>query len=244
VSRADRPSSVTSRNGVGDRSGNRSTEAVPEGPYGDEFRYVSDMASAPVHPVGGLELGYCRVSTTKQSLERQLDALAEVGLSGERVYVDKKTGVTVERPGLTKLLAYARPGDTIVACTLDRLGRNLREVLNLVHDLSEKGIGVRTLADPISVNTADEGMARVAFLLLALFAEMERTFAAERAAHARAVAEAKGRHIGRPAAWPADKIDYARLLREQGNSLGEIASKTGIPKTSLHRYLTLATQHE
>jgi DNA invertase Pin-like site-specific DNA recombinase len=61
------------------------------------------------------------------------------------------------------------------------------------------------------------------------------------AAHTRAVAEAKGRHIGRPTAWPADKIDYARLLREQGNSLGEIASKTGIPKTSLHRYLTPAT---
>jgi DNA invertase Pin-like site-specific DNA recombinase len=118
-----------------------------------------------------------------------------------------------------------RPGDTIVAYTLDRLGRNLREVLNLVHDLSEKGIGVRTLADLIPINTADEGMARIAFLLLALFAEMERTFTAERAAHARAVAEAKGRHIGRPTAWSADKIDYARLLREQGSSLGEITSE-------------------
>ncbi|WP_228815073.1 hypothetical protein [Nocardia cyriacigeorgica] len=57
-------------------------------------------------------------------------------------------------------------------------------------------------------------MARIAFLLLALFAEMERTFTAERAAHARAVAEAKGRHIGRSTAWPDDKIDYARLLRD------------------------------
>jgi DNA invertase Pin-like site-specific DNA recombinase len=122
--------------------------------------------------------------------------------------------------------------------TLDRLGRNLREVLNLVHDLSEKKIGVRTLADPIPINTADESMGRIAFLLLALFAEMERTFTAERAAHARAVAETKGRRIGRPTAWPDDKIDYARLLREQGKSLGEITTKTGIPKTSLHRYLT------
>jgi DNA invertase Pin-like site-specific DNA recombinase len=110
-------------------------------------------------------------------------------------------------------------------------------VLNLVHDLSEKRIGVRTLADPIPINTADEGMARVAFLLHVLFAEMERTFTAERATHARAVAGSKDRHIGRPAAWPDDKIDYTRLLREQGCSLGEIATKTGIPKTSLHRYL-------
>ena len=83
-------------------------------------------------------------------------------------------------------------------------------------------------------------MARIAFLLLALFAEMERTFTAERAAHARAVAEAVGRQIGRPVAHPEDKIEYARLLKAQGGSLGVIATKTGIPKTSLHRYLAPA----
>ncbi len=121
--------------------------------------------------------------------------------------------------------------------TLDRLGRNLREVLNLVHDLAGRGIGVRSLADPLPISTADEGMARIAFLLLALFAEMERTFTAERAAHARAVAEAAGRHIGRPVAHPEEKIEYARLLKGQGRSLGQIAAKTGIPKTWLHRYL-------
>jgi DNA invertase Pin-like site-specific DNA recombinase len=75
-------------------------------------------------------------------------------------------------------------------------------------------------------------------MLLALFAEMERTFNAERAAHARAVAQATGRHIGRPVAHPTDKIEYARLLRAEGISLSKIAAKTGIPKTSLHRYLT------
>lgn len=206
---------------------------------------LSGMVRPPIRPAGGLELGYVRVSTTKQSLERQLDALAKAGLPEERIYVDKKTGATVDRPGLTTLLHYARPGDTIVTHTLDRLGRNLREVLNLVHEVNEKNIDVRTLADPIPINTADEGMARIAFLLLALFAEMERTFTAERASHARDVAEANCRRIGRPTAWPDDKIDYARLLRQQGKSLGEIASKTGIPKTSLHRYLAPVTKpHE
>ena len=189
------------------------------------------------HSSRELELGYARVSTTKQSLERQLNALGAAGITDEHIYVDKKSGATVERPGLTNLLSYARPGDTIVVHTLDRLGRNLREVLNLVNDLNEKNIGVRSLADPLPINAADEGMGRIAFLLLALFAEMERTFTAERAAHARAVAEAAGRRVGRPVAHPADKIDYARLLKQQGGSLGEIAAKTGIPKTSLHRYL-------
>ncbi|WP_317888972.1 recombinase family protein [Salinispora fenicalii] len=146
----------------------------------------------------------------------------------------QKSGTTINREGLAALLRYARAGDTIVVHTL---GRNLREVLNLVHDLAEKRIGVRSLADPLPINTIDEGMGRIAFLLLALFAEMERTFTAERAAHARAAAEAKGRHVGRPIAHSADKIEYARLLKAQGTSLGKIAAKTGIPKTSLHRYL-------
>jgi DNA invertase Pin-like site-specific DNA recombinase len=189
-------------------------------------------------PLRGLDLGYVRVSTTKQSLERQLDALAVAGIAGDRIFADKKTGATIEREGLSALLAYARRGDTIVVHTLDRLGRNLREVLNLVHELSGKGIGVRSLADPMPINTADEEMGRIAFLLLALFAEMERTFTTERAAHARAVAEAAGRHVGRPVAHPADKIEYARLLKAGGTSLGKIAEKTGIPKSSLHRYLT------
>ena len=106
-----------------------------------------------------------------------------------------------------------------------------------VHRRAGRGIGVRSLADPLPINTGDEGMGRIAFLLLALFAEMERTFTAERAAQARAVAEASNRHIGRPIAHPADKIEYAQLLRGQGSSLGVIAAKTGIPKSSLHRYL-------
>ena len=170
-----------------------------------------------------------------------LDALTAAGIPAERTWTDKKTGTTIERDGLNQLLAYARPGDTVVVHTLDRIGRNLREVLNLVHDLAARGIGVRSLADPLPISTADEGMGRIAFLLLALFAEMERTFTAERAAHARAVAETAGRQVGRPVAHPAEKIEYARLLHGGGASLSQIAAKTGIPKTSLHRYLRAGT---
>lgn len=210
---------------------------VPKMRFSADFRYDLRMATAVPHPPAGLDLGYARVSTTKQSLERQLNALTADGIPDEQIFTDKKSGTTINREGLAALLRYARAGDTIVVHTLDRLGRNLREVLNLVHDLAEKRIGVRSLADPLPINTTDEGMGRIAFLLLALFAEMERTFTAERAAHARAAAEAKGRHVGRPIAHSADKIEYARLLKAQGTSLGKIAAKTGIPKTSLHRYL-------
>ncbi|MEU7768141.1 recombinase family protein [Nocardia sp. NPDC049190] len=195
------------------------------------------MVKVDQHPAGDWDLGYARVSSTKQSLGRQLAALADAGIPDPRIYVGKKTGATVDRPGLVRLLAYVRPGDRIVVHTLDRLGRNPREVLNLIHDLRERGIGVKSLADPVRIDTADEGMGRAAVLLLALFAEMERTFTAERAAHARMVAEAAGRRVGRPVAYSDDRIEYARLLRQENLSLAEIAKKTGIAKTSLHRYL-------
>ncbi|MFD9948994.1 recombinase family protein [Nonomuraea sp. NPDC059023] len=115
--------------------------------------------------------------------------------------------------------------------------RHRRKVLDLVHDLSERGVSIRSLVDPLPINTTDEGMARIALLLLAPFAEMERTFTAERAAHARTVAEAAGRQVGRPVTHPEDKIEYARLRKAEGRSLGTISAKTGIPKTPPHRYI-------
>ena len=85
---------------------------MPEQPYGDDLRY-----GPPV------ELGYARVSTVKQDLDRQVDALQQAGIAPERIFLDKKSGATTDRPGLKAALAHARGGDVIVAHTLDRLGR-------------------------------------------------------------------------------------------------------------------------
>ncbi|PRZ11751.1 recombinase family protein [Nesterenkonia sandarakina] len=186
-----------------------------------------------------MELGYARVSTAKQDLDRQIDALREVGIAAERIYVDKKSGSTVNRPGLTAALEYAREGDVIVVHTLDRLGRTVRDTLNLIHDLAERGVGVRNLADPIKVDSSnpEDPMAQLAVVLLALFGQMERTYTVERAAHARAVATAKGRRVGRPSVVDPDKLAYAEHLRESGHTIAEIVTKTGITRTSLYRHL-------
>jgi len=131
-----------------------------------EFRYVRRVL-----------LGYCRVSSTSQSLDRQIDAVVQAGVPAERIYTDKKSGVTVDRAGLKELLGYARSGDVIIVHTLDRLGRTVRDTLNLIHDLTSRGVGVRNLADPIRVDSTDptDPMAQLAVVLLALFAQMERT---------------------------------------------------------------------
>ena len=186
-----------------------------------------------------MDLGYARVSTAKQDLDRQIDDLRQVGIAAERIYVDKKSGATTDRPGLTAALAYAREGDVIVVHTLDRLGRTVRDTLNLIHDLAERGVGVRNLADPIKVDSTNpnDPMAQLAVVLLALFGQMERTYTLERAAHARAVATAKGRRIGRPSVVDADKLAYAVHLRETGHTMAQIVAKTGITRTTLYRHL-------
>jgi DNA invertase Pin-like site-specific DNA recombinase len=111
--------------------------------------------------------------------------------------------------------------------------------LNVVHELKERGVGVRTLADPLPIDTSnpDSPMAQLAVVMLALFGEMERTYAAERASHARAVASAHGRRTGRPSVVDADKLEHAALLRDKGFSMKEITAKTGLKRTTLYRHL-------
>ncbi|MCZ1073312.1 recombinase family protein [Rhodococcus sp. A5(2022)] len=186
-----------------------------------------------------MQLGYARVSTTKQELDRQIDALTTAGVAPDDIYVDKKSGATTDRPGLTSLLKYARDGDVIVVHTLDRLGRTVRDTLNLIHDLHERGVGVRSLADPIRIDSSDPDnpMAQLAVVLLALFGQMERTYSLERAAHARSVATAKGRRTGRPSVVSQAQLAYATQLRDGGATVADIVTKTGLTRSTLYRHL-------
>jgi len=184
-----------------------------------------------------VELGYARESTAKQDLERQVDALTAVGIAPERIYLDK-SGAPVDRPGLRAVLGFARRGDVIVVHTLNRLGRTVRDTLNLIHELTERGVGVRNLADPIKVDSTDPaGAMGQLVVLLALFAQMERTYTCERAAHARAVAAAHGRQVGRPSLLDPAVLAYAAHLRDVGHTMAQIVAKTGMTCSSLYRYL-------
>lgn len=187
-----------------------------------------------------MDIGYARVSTAKQDLDRQIEALRSEGIADKYIYVDKRSGSTTNRPGLQEALDQAREGDVIVVHTLDRLGRTVRDTLNLIHDLASRGVGVRNLADPIRIDSAnpDDPMSQLAVVMLALFGQMERTYAVERAAHARAVATSKGKRTGRPSVIDPAKLAYAAHLRDQeGLSISEIVKATGITRTSLYRHL-------
>ena len=186
-----------------------------------------------------MEFGYARVSTTHQDLERQIVALRECGIPDERIFTDRKTGATLDRPGFADLLSRVREGDTVVAITLDRLGRNLRECLNTVHEQRELGVGIKTLKDPIPIDTSDSSpMAEIAVALLALFAHMERVFMRERAAHAREVAEAKGARAGRPRKLTTAQLAAARAALDAGQPVGDVAPAFGVSRATLYRYLS------
>lgn len=187
-----------------------------------------------------MEIGYARVSTSHQDLARQVDALEKAGIPAERVYVDKATGSNMQRPGWQAALDYARSGDTLVCYTLDRAGRSVLDVLQTVATLRERGIGLRTLADPLPIDTSGDGgpMAELALVLLSLFGQMEVTFNRERSAHAREVARANGRQVGAPTVVDPAKLAFAVHLRdEQGATMAEIVRKTGLSRATLYRHM-------
>jgi DNA invertase Pin-like site-specific DNA recombinase len=122
---------------------------------------------------------------------------------------------------------------------LDRLGRTVRDTLNLIHELDGRNIRLRTLADPFKIDTTakDDPMNQLALVILALFGQMERTYAAERTAHARAVSLSQGRRAGRPSVVTTDQLEHAALLREKGTSMAKISAKTGLTRSTLYRHL-------
>jgi DNA invertase Pin-like site-specific DNA recombinase len=134
---------------------------------------------------------------------------------------------------------YARDGDTIDATNLDRLGRNLRECLNIIHDLRQQGIGIKTLNDPLPIDTTDNSpMAELAVALLALFAHMERVFMRERAAHAREIAAAQGKQPGRPRKLDPNQLAAARAALAANQSVKQVATAFGVSRATLYRHLT------
>lgn len=187
-----------------------------------------------------MQIGYARVSTAHQDLARQIDALEKAGIPADRIYVDKATGSNMQRAGWQAALDYAREGDTLVCYTLDRAGRSVLDVLSTVKTLRDRGIGLRTLADPLPIDTSGDGgaMAELALILLSLFGQMELTYGRERAAHARAVAAANGRQVGRPSVVDPKKLAYAVHLRDvDGVSMSEIVERTGLSRATLYRHM-------
>jgi DNA invertase Pin-like site-specific DNA recombinase len=182
-------------------------------------------------------LGYARVSTSHQTLDQQHDALKAAGV--ERIFDDVMSGTRDDRPGLAALLDYAREGDSVTVVALDRLGRSLSGIVRTVEDLSSRGIVLRSLREGVDYSTA---VGRMVAGIFAALAEYERTLINERATAAREAARVRGRQVGRPRSLTDDQVEQARILRDGGRPMREVAETLGISEATLYRALREVTR--
>lgn len=183
-----------------------------------------------------MKIGYARVSTKDQNLDLQLDALTKARC--EKIYREKISGAGKERPELQKMFENIREGDVIVIWKLDRLGRSLRYLVEIVNDLMTKKVGLQSLNDPIDTTTPQ---GRLAFNIFGSLAEFEREVIRERTRAGLEAARARGRQGGRPKGL-SDKAQQKAMVaetlyKEQKLTVQQIAEQLNISKATLYSYL-------
>lgn len=183
-----------------------------------------------------MHFGYARISTPAQDASLQHDALRQAGC--ERIFTDTASGAKADRPELTKCLEQLRTGDTLYIWKLDRLGRSLKHLVQLIEDLNAKGIGLVSINDPIDTTTAQ---GRLVFNIFASLAEFERELIRERTQAGLKAARARGRKGGRPAGLTKaaqQKAIVAETLYKQGElSVTAICEELSISRTTFYKYL-------
>ncbi len=180
-----------------------------------------------------MKIGYSRISTQEQNADLQFDALRQAGC--EKFFSDKVSGSKADRPGLAAALEYARTGDSLVVWRLDRLGRNLKHLLEVVEGLEKNGIGFVSLQDGFDTTTNG---GKLFFHIFGALAEFERSLIQERTKAGLEAARARGRIGGRKEKLNSAQVATLRAMYEsKAHALGEICRTFNITKPTLYRYL-------
>ena len=185
-------------------------------------------------------IGYMRVSKTdgSQVLDLQRDALLAAGVEPARLYEDHASGKCDDRPGLEGCLKSLRSGDTLVAWKLDRLGRDLRHLVNLVHELTGRGVGLRVLAGEGAAIDTTTPNGRLMFGVFGALAEFERELIVERTKAGLAAARARGRHGGRPYKMTPAKLRLAQAaMGRRDTGVGDLCAELGVTRQTLYRHV-------
>ena len=185
-------------------------------------------------------IGYMRVSKAdgSQGLDLQRDALLAVGVKPSQLYEDQASGKKDDRPGLEACLKSLRDGDTLIVWKLDRLGRNLRHLVNTIHDLMERKIGFRVLSGQgTTIDTSTAG-GRLIFGIFAALAEFERELIRERTIAGLSSARARGRHGGRPYTMTPAKLRLAQAaMAKRDSTVGDLCKELGVTRQTLYRFV-------
>jgi DNA invertase Pin-like site-specific DNA recombinase len=176
-------------------------------------------------------IGYARISQDTQSIDLQIDALTATGC--EKIFSDTMSGSRNDRPGLKQALEFVRSGDSICVWRLDRLGRSLPHLIQLMQDLDGRGIGFRSLTEAIDTTTPG---GRLTYNLFASLAEFERSILRERTRAGLQAARQRGRLGGRPRLMTAEKFDAALRLLEAGTPARDVATALGLSPPTIYRH--------
>jgi len=186
-----------------------------------------------------MKIGYARISKAdgSQMLDMQIDCLIQAGVTTENIYTDTLSGSIDDRPGLISCLKALRGGDMLVLWKLDRLGRNLRHLIDTVDDLGKRGIGIKTLSGQAVDTSTNEG--KLFFRIFASLAEYERDLIRERTRAGLRAARARGRVGGRPHSMTKNKLLVAAsAMKSSSTSVKELCAELGITKPTLYRYVS------
>jgi len=183
-------------------------------------------------------IGYARVSTNDQNLDLQLAALTKAGC--QKIFDDKSSGSRSERPGLAKAMEMLREGDSLVVWKLDRLGRSVKHLIDLVGELHQQGVQFRSLTDGIDTATPS---GRFFFHVMASLAEMERELTVERTKAGLEAARQLGRKGGRKRRMTDSKIESAKKLLASGVPPRDVAKDLGVSVPTLYRWLPASENH-
>lgn len=180
-----------------------------------------------------MKIGYARVSTQDQNLDRQIDQLKAAGC--DKIFKEKITGTKKDRPELEKLLDQLRPGDTVIISELTRLSRSTKDLFELVEIMSGKGADIKSLKESWLDTTTPQG--KLMFTIFAGISQFERDLISQRTKEGLESARARGRNGGRPAK-DNKKIEMALKMYKEGKfTIPEITEATGVSRTTLYRYI-------
>ena len=188
-----------------------------------------------------MKIGYARVSTGLQNLNLQEDQLNQYGC--EKIFSDHISGSKSKRPGLDKAIEFARSGDTIVVWRLDRLGRNMEDLITLVNELNNRGVSFHSLEENITMDKSSS-TGQLLFHLFAAFAEFERNLILERSSAGRIAARARGRYGGRPEKLNKQDLKLLKTLYDNGTPIKTIAEQWKVSRTTIYRYLNKLERQE
>lgn len=188
-------------------------------------------------------IGYMRVSKAdgSQTTDLQRDALLAAGVDQAQLYEDQASGKREDRPGLTACLKALREGDTLMVWKLDRLGRNLHHLINTVHDLTARGVGLKVLTGQGAAIDTTSAAGKLVFGIFAALAEFERELISERTVAGLASARARGRKGGRPYKMTAAKLRLAMAsMGQPETNVGELCDEMDISRQTLYRHVSPA----